>query len=366
LAELEMADPLFFFGAGASASFGIPTMKQMVPLFKEELTEKTDADTLQEVDLYRAVEDFLAKDFHRVDLEAVFSVIDGVAGGLTPKDLGYLPTFFVRRAKDPTLLDPPPDIVRNAARRLLGKFEDFIQRMCWVNRDQTGKIIETYLGLFNQIFSVMGGVVATIRYKGGNYNFSPDWEMFTTNYDNVLETFWRDGIRQVPLNTIFSHDDKSSMQVFAARRIFENNLKLVKLHGSVTWWLEDGTDTIVETEQPPSEYGAKKFTGQVLVYPIQQKDTFVPPFLDMFYALKEGLRSHQRWLVIGYSFADDMIRSLFARSSTSNTMLVLVHPDDGVAIKIRGEPGWKGQIRQILTNFGDPQTSTAIARALTG
>ncbi len=49
-----------------------------------------------------------------------------------------------------------------------------------------------------------------------------------------------------------------------------------------------------------------------------------------------------------------------------DTVLILVHPDDNVAKKVREEPGWKGQIRQILTKFGDPQTSTAAARALTG
>jgi hypothetical protein len=85
-----VTDPLFFFGAGSSARFGIPTMKEMVRQFKEELTKQSGKDFEEEVQLYAGVEQVLREGFDRVDLEAVFSVIYGIAGGLTPKEL-WLP-----------------------------------------------------------------------------------------------------------------------------------------------------------------------------------------------------------------------------------------------------------------------------------
>ena len=102
-----------------------------------------------------------------------------------------------------------------------------------------------------------------------------------------------------------------------------------------------------------------------MLYPIQQKDTFVPPYLDMFYALNESLRRSRTWLVIGYSFADDVLRAMFARSSKPDTVLVLVHTDDKVAKRLEEEPGWKGEIRPINTRFGESDTTNRIARLLT-
>ncbi len=41
-------DPLFFFGAGSSARFGIPTMKEMVGHFKDELSKQSGKDIDEE------------------------------------------------------------------------------------------------------------------------------------------------------------------------------------------------------------------------------------------------------------------------------------------------------------------------------
>lgn len=343
-------------------------MQEMVFRFKEELSKESGKDVDEEVQLYKDIEETLRNDFDRVDLEAVFSVIDGVAGGLTPNELGYLPTFFVRRARDPSLFDPPSPEIRNAARRLLGKFEDFVKRVCWVSPQKLNEIMVTYLAFFDKIRRTSGGgSVFNVKYENSNYYMDGQWQMFTTNYDNVLETFWRDGVRQGNLNTGFQYDPGSQTQVMNPQLFLQSDLKLVKLHGSVTWWVEEGTWITIEKDQPPNKaYTPRKFGEQVMLYPIQQKDTFVPPYLDMFYALNESLRRHTKWLVIGYSFADDILRGMFARSSMPNTKLVLVHPDESVAKKIREEPGWKGQIYHIPTKFGESQTNGAIEANLRG
>jgi len=361
-----MVEPLFFFGAGSSARFGIPTMKEMVSQFRDELSKQSGKDIEEEVQLYMGVEEVPRNDFDRVDLEAVFSIVDGIAGGLTPKELGYLATFFVRRARDPTLFDPPVPIIQNSARRLLGKFEDFVRRICWVKPDMLDNIMTTYLSFFSTVFPLMGGTTSQISYRGTAYRINPDWQMFTTNYDNVLEFFWRGGVRQIPLNTGFDYDQRSQTQVMNPRRFLEQNgLRLVKLHGSVTWWIEEGTWVPVEKEQPPSrEYLPQRYGEQVMLYPIQQKDTFVPPYLDMFYTLNEALRQSRRWLVVGYSFADDILRAMFARNSKPDTVMVLVHPDDSVAKKVQEEPGWKGQIHPVKSKFGESETNGRIAQLL--
>ncbi len=47
-----MVEPLFFFGAGASRPFDIPTMKEMVTQFRKELSESKSQGIDEEVRLY--------------------------------------------------------------------------------------------------------------------------------------------------------------------------------------------------------------------------------------------------------------------------------------------------------------------------
>ncbi len=360
-----MAEPLFFFGAGASAPFGIPTMKEMVPLFKEELSKGKGIEIDEEIELYTSVEEVLHKDFERVDLESVFSVIDGIAQGLTPRQLGYLTTFFVRKANNPSLLESPPQELQKAAKRLRNKFEDFVKRVCWARPDNLDAVMRIYLPFLDKVFESQGGSESQFRHEGQNYRYNPAWEMFTTNYDNVLEVLWRDGIRQYELETGFQWNIASHTQTLNSSRLLGEKLKLVKLHGSITWWVEEPTGIIVEDRQPPnSSYLARKLGEQVLLYPIQQKEMLAPPYLDLFYAFKEGLRQHDRWLVVGYSFADEILRSLFVRSSTPRTRLVLVHPDNSVSERLEKEPGWRGKILPVKNRFGEPSANSLILDAL--
>src|SRR5439155_24600799 len=241
---------------------------------------------------------------------------------------------------------------------------------CWVKPEMLNEIMSAYVNFFPAVKRAFGGYAESLIYNGTNYAIDPNWQMFTTNYDNVLEVFFRGGAAQlspnISLNTGFDYDRRSQSHILSPVRFLEpNGIKLVKLHGLVTWWVEEGSWAVVEKEQPPSPaYLPQRYGEQVMLYPIEQKDTFVPPYLNMFYALAEALRQSRRWLVIGYSFADDILRAMFARSSKPDTVLVLVHPDENVAKRVQEEPGWKGQIRSVTTKFGESETTARIAPLL--
>ena len=180
--------------------------------------KQSGKDIEEELQLYVGVEETLRNDFNRVDLEAMFSVIDGIAGGLTPKELGYLATFFVRRARDPSLFTPPPPEIQNSARRLLGKFQEFVKRVCWVKPEMLNEIMSTYVNFFPTVKRAIGGGYSeSLSYKGTNYVLDPNWQLFTTNYDNVLEVFFRGGAAQlspnISLNTGFDYDRRSQSHI---------------------------------------------------------------------------------------------------------------------------------------------------------
>ena len=71
-----MTNAVFFFGAGASAPFGIPTMQGMVSEFEKTLQEGAKSEERR---LYEEVCTFLNATLGRpTDLEAVFSVVESI------------------------------------------------------------------------------------------------------------------------------------------------------------------------------------------------------------------------------------------------------------------------------------------------
>jgi hypothetical protein len=91
-----MAQLLIFLGAGACKAFAdIPTMKEMVSLFKDTLKSESQLDTL-----YSEIADSLKETYpDRLDLEAVFSVVDGISKKRTFKDMGFHATYEAKRLK---------------------------------------------------------------------------------------------------------------------------------------------------------------------------------------------------------------------------------------------------------------------------
>jgi hypothetical protein len=360
-----LVEPLFFFGAGASKPFDIPTMKEMVLEFQKELADTPGSGVRSEVRMYSQVAGSLKQTFGRVDLESVFTVVDAIAQGKSLKDLGYFATFLAKDRRSKSLLRPPLREEQQTAQRLRARFEGYVKKVCWVKPGKLNTILSTYLAFFNEVYRATDGPQSQFTHDGTMYFYNPLWDFFTTNYDNVLETLWRSGIRQAALNSGFQYDSASASEIWNPQRLSQQNLRLVKLHGSVTWWREESTGNIVEKDQPPdATYLARKYGAQIILYPIQQKDAFVPPYFDMFYVLRQSLAQTRKWIVIGYSFGDEIIRSMFARASLPNSTLVLVHPDSQAAKPLESEPGWSGKIRQVRTKFGELATNKSVAEAL--
>jgi len=293
-------------------------------------------------------------------------VVDAIAQGKTLKDLGYFATYLAKDRRSASLLRPPLREDQQTAQRLKAKFEGYVKRVCWVKPDKLSSILSTYLAFFHEVSRATGSFNSQFMHEGARYDYNQNWDFFTTNYDNVLEVLWRSGIRQNALNTGFQYDSTSKSEVWSPTILSQQGQsRLVKLHGSVTWWKEEGTGRIVEKDQPPdSAYVPRKFGEQIILYPLQQKDAFVPPYFDMFYVLRQMLSGTRKWVVIGYSFGDEIIRSMFAKASTSSTTLVLVHPDKEASKPLESEPGWSGKVNQVRTKFGESATNRSVTEAL--
>jgi NAD-dependent SIR2 family protein deacetylase len=120
-------DVLLFIGAGASAAFGIPTMKRFVGEF-EEFISSNEEHLPSQVHLYKKIKEVLTQQLKRdVDLEDVFTVINALASASSnqptkdPYSL-YLFSKYIAEATEQIEKD------MNSSLGLLANFQRFCEK----------------------------------------------------------------------------------------------------------------------------------------------------------------------------------------------------------------------------------------------
>ena len=346
--SFNSGDTVFFFGAGASAPFGIPTMKQFVIDFEKFLSNNGTKD---ENILYGKIKSALEKQLKReIDLEDVFTVIDGYIN-FNFERLGLLSVYcFNENLSQKTEI---PSSSYNAevpiCKMLSEKFQNFVREKCLIPNEAFGKISDVYHDFFNRfcLESTVAGY--TMRDKYSWYN---SWVLFTTNYDTCLEHYWRQ-VAKVRLNTGFVADEATNTWVLNPNRFYEEgqSVRFFKLHGSISWQIQpDGTVTEEQTVLGRSLVG-RKFVREMMIYPVQQKELYLEPHVSMLVQLNQQLKNKSNWVIIGYSFSDPVIREIFLRNSSEKKKIILVHP---VAHEVQNQrlTDIKGQFSLIDGRFG--------------
>lgn len=329
--SFEAHNTVFFLGAGASAPFGIPTMKQMVTNFNKYLIEHGTQD---EVLLYRDIKEKLERTRgDNVDLESVFTVIDGIIH-YSDEKLDLLATYLISRCFKEVHEFSFSKKVVIASKSLKNKFQNFVKESCHIPEESFDKIAMVYFDFFNRFYKESTMMSSNVYQSKGNHYYC-SWPIFSTNYDLCMEHYWR-VVAHIPLNTGFIFDESRNTMVLKDYKFTENNLKLIKLHGSLSWLIEsDGT--LTERESPPvTSLVGRKYIGEMMIYPIQQKELYLEPYISTFTQLNRELKARRNWVIIGYSFNDPVIQEVFIRNSDKNKKIVLVHP---FAQKIRKELG---------------------------
>ena len=116
----------FFFGAGASIPFGIPSMKKMTSTFADELKEKGKNEEVEVFDLiYKSLETVYGRD--KVDIEAIMSVIHGLKEkGQVMDNIGDLGLFILERKGITDLLNES-ELKKEVLDKLETKFKQYVR-----------------------------------------------------------------------------------------------------------------------------------------------------------------------------------------------------------------------------------------------
>lgn len=351
-----MAEPLIFVGAGASKAFGLPTMKDMVSLFEKELESGSEASAYESIKM--SLQSSLGND---VDLESVFTIIDGILTYKNPRDLGLFQEYFMMSTMNPEAAFsgpkyPPHDVLSS----LRDKFKEFVKKQCTIQTSQHAAITRLYSRLFARLAPYYGGR-AVVAKDGDQYR---DWSIFTTNYDLCLEYFFSN--QNIQIFSGFKPSYITSRAEMDLDGFVTSNapVKLYKLHGSLSWIrFDDGSIVEYRDTPPQTTFDGRQAVGEVVLYPIQQKATYLPPYINMFYHLSSALQSNQDWVVIGYSFNDMVIRDMFVSNSAPNKRLILVHPHAG-QIHTERLSEMKGAIQDLPLRFGTPESIDSIVDAI--
>ena len=279
---------VLFLGAGASIQFGYPATKEfMSRLEKEKLGGVYD-------ELVQYIRDISIGKI--VDIEKVLIEIDDYLefyNGLSSKDT-YKSWLLLRNG----------GFVNNAAvhnrAKHLKELRDRINRIVydtyWQNSADSSPVYEQLLGCLG----------------------SPPIDIFTTNYDLCVENALGDDSTRLSFCDGFLAD-RTAIR-WKETNYSNQEIRFYKLHGSVDWkYGKDGSIWRIP------EHDFTKHEDQCIIYPGFKGVPQKPPFDRIHKFLEDRLLEADRCVVIGFSFRDEYINSVFDRALSKNKELRLLH-----------------------------------------
>jgi SIR2-like protein len=329
----------FFFGAGASIEFGIPTMKSMTNEFYNLINRNNTEQKILFNDIYQSMEKIYGKE--KVDIESIMSIILNLKDQYNfLENIGDFGRFILNKEK----LDVKEFNYRyddNVLYTLEKEYKEFIREKVILKTlgiDHSRKVYEDF---FRQICSIATCNNASQKPPNLNdpyENTLGKWVFFTTNYDNSLEDYWKKYRKYNDLDLGFSGKN-TVYPIMEANEFVNRNLsnrhnamQLVKLHGSVNWIInEQGELEEHDYNQNYTSISSRSATKEVkedlLVYPLSQKELYFTPFIQFFTILDSELKQRKIWIIIGYSFRDIIIRKMFEKALEANrSKILLIHP----------------------------------------
>jgi hypothetical protein len=337
-------DTLVFLGAGASAPFKVPVMKDMVSQLSTPgvipAHLKNDLDQLGERlrDMYR--DDY--------DLEKLLDVVHDLSEGksirdslraLAPHALYRLGDVISRSRGDGELAVQSSDagIVGGGGR--FGDLERAVvaQIADWCAGANFPAAETAYRGFLGELSDP--GVLRDGRNQPvpgtrlpTRYGEDIRRVLFaTTNYDETLDSALAK--MEVPTETGFHFNETTQVSGFELSAKFgdQNKVGLLKLHGSVSWWRTSHGDVVYvpQGRQGDRLLNGAKLERREIRYPVATKNLGGLPYSTLYTRLSEALAEARVWIVIGYAFGDASIVQLFEELWTPEKRLVVVgpHPD---------------------------------------
>lgn len=323
---------ILFLGAGASSPFGIPTTRD----FALEIVENITQDP--QYQKYSNLLDELRESFgSNFDLEVLLTVLDDLSKDNILEVVSPVTTKFILDKPNPKEIVSKAHY-KNSARILFEASVDFIRSKI-VLKDKNNKnvILEIYDRLFKIIADKRGGSTTSGDGKSA-FPIGLDY-VFTTNYDQCLETYFNE--RRIDYeNLIEVRFGLTFLQVDLLHRKTDMPI-LVKLHGSIDLFkTRDGRivslqSPLVKRHDLEKEYFPKgiELEEEVILYPTEagaNRKVIESPFTDFYHHFRVTFQHDPYMIIIGFSLRDRTICSILEQVIVSgrvkNAKIFLVDP----------------------------------------
>ena len=358
---------MLFVGAGASKPFGTPVLT--------ELTRKVNDifDRLGYGDLWGHVydslkqsseqpDDYFASD-DEIDMEVVLSVIDFIMNPVEKtRELGPS-LYYLQKNLTEHFTGRKPS--KEEYLNIRNKIENKIVRSCNnVNfplaKEYYRKLFRLEQDLHRKYCNAKGMTTTTLPFE----------YTVTTNYDLLLEryAFENDRDGNLPSKDFFRRGFKRE-RVEDVDMSFQpgqvnSDLRYLKLHGSIDWWVRSRDGVITTRESDVSLFG-EKYLNRVMICPAYEKKVSREPFASLHTYFRNILQSNDVYVVIGYSFRDSSINDSFIDSlKDENKRMIIVNPNkEKIISKLKGFP--LDRIDVVLRHFGRPELFDELDAILT-
>jgi hypothetical protein len=349
----------FFFGAGASVEFGVPTMKQMTEEYAEQISKDVSISRQLFFQIFKSSQDAYGK--KNVDIEAIMSIIAGLKEREHLREnIGDLAAFYLKQEGMRYVQEEFKKYDKGRLSCLEETIKESIREKVLLTTEGIDQVREAYNDFFKQLSTITNSSEGE---ESNPYKYSAHkWVFFTTNYDNVIEEYWVK-FRKYPILDLGFDPSTRIMNAdkFVERHLSNVNssMQLVKLHGSVNWIKNKEGD--IQEHPFGSNYGSvssRSGTGdivdEIMIYPLSQKQLYFTPYIQLFRILEADLEKRDFWIVIGYSFRDIIIRTMFEKAllrQKNNRKILLVHSNPIKVIKLFLEET-RNQIVPLKAYFG--------------
>lgn len=324
---MALVNPVLFLGAGASKQFGLPTLKDLT----REIIKKFPrySDDLKKIQA-------TLRQYHFNDnIEGILSVLKA----WTKPKIAFKQSdpFITQVIKFKLLRDL--HVVRKY-KRWVNNIENYIHKRCKVEDLAT---IHRICDFYDEFWDAL---IRKYNLTNCSTTNCPYIDVFTTNYDNVIEEYCYE--RGVELCTGYREFAGGRLSFYPdSFSDADNQVRLYKLHGSVDLFKLESGDIVRLNSLPNmnTRIHGRRIIERMLIYPVSSKHYFLEPYLEFLTLLKRKLVETKDCIVVGYSFGDKSIKSIFSDAAKKNKQLRII------LVSLNAERVKKEQLEEIMAEI---------------
>lgn len=282
-----------FLGAGASKFVGHPTTKELMHILQERIHDDKAMSEITKT---------IIKSSGYTDIEQLYDGIDRILRMRDGKD--GIPNIkqIIRALYDN---DGTFKTALDELERLKSVIIDILREQLVVDDGARESIVQMY----GMVMSVIKDHVAD------------GLRVFTTNYDMVVEAYAKETCREL-VNGFQRRRNTDDVWDNGWDGQTKKPLYLVKLHGSMNWYEDDG-DVL-----DANNITQRTADHSVLIAPTEgPKDYGRKPFLELQKHFEKEMSGVDVLLVIGFSYRDEEIVKIIKKSLKDGMALISVSPN---------------------------------------